>query len=352
MLPSSGSRAGALTAAAAEVLGIPAGRAGRGRCRRHRGGRPRVRPGRSWDRAAGDRHGCSDRDALRATHRRHGRSRHALLPCRHRPRSLPDGRGPQRWPRPAVGLRHAERLVGRALRLGGAVATGATTLCSCPTSAASGRHTWTPRCAAPGPVWLPQHTRTDLLRSALEGVAFAAAEALEALFPAGAAVDHLRLAGGGTAAPAWRQLLADALDVELRAVAVPGASGRGAAFLGARAAGLIDESVLAGDGDPGGHLGGAPRTRGRRPLPRPTHEVPAHGRAPAIRLPVLTPFARLTRPCPQLMRWVPRRPSEPAKGSGPQQGGVSRMTQPILEARGLSRSFGHVRALTGADFDV
>ncbi len=89
-----------------------------------------------------------------------------------------------------------------------------------------------------------QHTRTDLLRSALEGVAFAAAEALEALFPAGAAVDHLRLAGGGTAAPAWRQLLADALDVELRAVAVPGASGRGAAFLGARAAGLIDESAL------------------------------------------------------------------------------------------------------------
>ena len=28
------------------------------------------------------------------------------------------------------------------------------------------------------------------------------------------------------------------------------------------------------------------------------------------------------------------------------------MTEPILEARGLSRSFGHVRALTGADFDV
>ena len=25
---------------------------------------------------------------------------------------------------------------------------------------------------------------------------------------------------------------------------------------------------------------------------------------------------------------------------------------PILEARGLSRSFGHVRALDGADFDI
>jgi xylulokinase len=90
----------------------------------------------------------------------------------------------------------------------------------------------------------PQHTRTDLLRSALEGVAFATAEALAALFADAPAVDHLRLAGGGTAAPAWRQMLADVLEVELRAVAVPGASGRGAAFLGARAAGLMDEAAL------------------------------------------------------------------------------------------------------------
>jgi sugar (pentulose or hexulose) kinase len=39
-------------------------------------------------------------------------------------------------------------------------------------------------------------------------------------------------------------MLADVLDLELRAVAVPGASGRGAAFLGARAAGLMDESLI------------------------------------------------------------------------------------------------------------
>ena len=96
----------------------------------------------------------------------------------------------------------------------------------------------------------PQHTRTDLLRSALEGVALATAEALASLFPDGLTVDHLRLSGGGTAAPAWRQMLADALDVELRAVAVHGASGRGAAFLGARAAGVIDESMLLTLGTP------------------------------------------------------------------------------------------------------
>jgi xylulokinase len=90
----------------------------------------------------------------------------------------------------------------------------------------------------------PQHTRTDLLRSALEGVAYVAAEALAALFPDGLPVDHLRLAGGGTVAPAWRQLLADVLEVELRAVAIPAASSRGAALLGARASGLMDEQSL------------------------------------------------------------------------------------------------------------
>ena len=96
----------------------------------------------------------------------------------------------------------------------------------------------------------PQHTRKDLLRSALEGVALATGEALEALFPDGPVVDHLRLAGGGTGDPGWRQLLADVLDVELRAVAVPGASGRGAALLGARAAGLMEEGRVVELGTP------------------------------------------------------------------------------------------------------
>jgi xylulokinase len=96
----------------------------------------------------------------------------------------------------------------------------------------------------------PRHTRTDLLRAALEGVAFATAEALGALFPDGPAVDHLRLAGGGSTAPAWRQMLADALDVELQAVSVSGASGRGAAFLGARAAGLMNEAQVRELGTP------------------------------------------------------------------------------------------------------
>jgi xylulokinase len=90
----------------------------------------------------------------------------------------------------------------------------------------------------------PRHDRVNLLRAALEGVAFAISDAVDCVVAADDSVDHLRLAGGGSTDPAWRQVLADVLGRELRAVDVPAASGRGAALLGARAAGLMDEQTL------------------------------------------------------------------------------------------------------------
>src|SRR3984957_4281553 len=78
--------------------------------------------------------------------------------------------------------------------------------------------------------------RASLLRSALEGTAFAIRDALDALL-AGHRPPQLRLAGGGTPAAGWRQMLADVLELPLPAVDVPAASGRGAALLGAHAAG-------------------------------------------------------------------------------------------------------------------
>ncbi len=90
----------------------------------------------------------------------------------------------------------------------------------------------------------PRHDRTTLLRSALEGVAFTILAALDAMPGITDRVDHLRLAGGGSTAPAWRQMLATFLSYPLRAVHVPAASGRGAALLGARAAGNLDEAAL------------------------------------------------------------------------------------------------------------
>jgi xylulokinase len=90
----------------------------------------------------------------------------------------------------------------------------------------------------------PGHDRSTLLRTALEGVAFTISEAVNALPRIANRVDHLRIAGGGSTAPSWRQMLADVLGYQLRAVHVPAASGRGAALLGACAAGQLDELTL------------------------------------------------------------------------------------------------------------
>jgi xylulokinase len=95
--------------------------------------------------------------------------------------------------------------------------------------------------------------RTSLLRSALEGTAFAIRDALDALL-AGHRPPQLRLAGGGTLAPGWRQLLADVLGLPLYAVDVPAASGRGAALLGARAAGLLSFADIQGPLAPAARL--------------------------------------------------------------------------------------------------
>ena len=99
--------------------------------------------------------------------------------------------------------------------------------------------------------------RTSLLRAALEGTAFAIRDALDALLgdyrPA-----HLRLAGGGTLAAGWRQMLADVLEFPLHAVDVPAASGRGAALLGASAAGLISLRDIEGPLAPAARLVAGP----------------------------------------------------------------------------------------------
>jgi xylulokinase len=75
------------------------------------------------------------------------------------------------------------------------------------------------------------HRRSHLMRAALEGVAFAIRQGLEAIATTGIPIQKLRLAGGGTLEPAWRQLLAAAFQVPLYSITVPAASARGAAIL-------------------------------------------------------------------------------------------------------------------------
>jgi xylulokinase len=82
------------------------------------------------------------------------------------------------------------------------------------------------------------HQREDLLRAALEGVAFLLRGKLDDMRAAGCAPDKIRLAGGGTRHPAWRQLLADVLAVPLYPAGSGWLTARGAALIAAEAIGL------------------------------------------------------------------------------------------------------------------
>jgi xylulokinase len=102
------------------------------------------------------------------------------------------------------------------------------------------------------------HDRRTVLRSALEGVAYAIAEAFSALVGRDVP-DRLRLAGGGTVAQPWRQLLATVLGTALYSVETPAASGRGAALLGAWAAQLVSEDDITGRLAPKARLAAEPQ---------------------------------------------------------------------------------------------
>jgi xylulokinase len=88
--------------------------------------------------------------------------------------------------------------------------------------------------STPAGAWIGlglHHTRAHLARAALEGVAFSIAQGFAALQATGADPGELRLAGGGSLHPQWRQLLADVLQRPLRSVETGSASARGAALL-------------------------------------------------------------------------------------------------------------------------
>jgi xylulokinase len=77
------------------------------------------------------------------------------------------------------------------------------------------------------------HEREDLMRSALDGVAGLLRERLDDLRAVGHAPRRVLLGGGGTATPAWRELLARALGLPLREAATTWLTPTGAARLAA-----------------------------------------------------------------------------------------------------------------------
>ena len=101
------------------------------------------------------------------------------------------------------------------------------------------------------------HQREHLLHAALEGVAFGIRVALEAL-PGASSAPTLRLAGGGSLHPAWRQMLADILGRELVTVDTSDASARGATLLAGIANGIWTDAAATASVAPAMHLAATP----------------------------------------------------------------------------------------------
>ena len=83
-----------------------------------------------------------------------------------------------------------------------------------------------------------RHERRHLTRAVLEGVAFGLRDGLDLMTAAGMpSPGEIRVSGGGTASPLWRQILADVLDTELATVDTTEGAAFGAALLAAVGAG-------------------------------------------------------------------------------------------------------------------
>jgi xylulokinase len=89
------------------------------------------------------------------------------------------------------------------------------------------------------------HERDDLLRAALEGVAFLLRTKLDDLRHLGCHPEQVVIAGGGSRHPGWRSLLADVLQLPLYAASTPWLSARGATLIAGVAAGLYPTLAIA-----------------------------------------------------------------------------------------------------------
>jgi xylulokinase len=100
------------------------------------------------------------------------------------------------------------------------------------------RERWDPATAGAWEGLTLGHDRDDLVRGAIEGVAFLLRKRLDDLRAAGHQPEAVLLGGGGVTHPAWRQLLADVVALPLHPADTSWLSAVGAARAGAAAAGM------------------------------------------------------------------------------------------------------------------
>jgi len=84
-----------------------------------------------------------------------------------------------------------------------------------------------------------RHVRAHLTRAVVEGVCFGLRDSFELMKAAGLSeIKQVRITGGGTKSPVWRQILADVLGVELATVNATEGAAYGAALLAGVGAGV------------------------------------------------------------------------------------------------------------------
>ncbi|MDX1615138.1 MAG: xylulokinase [Candidatus Promineifilaceae bacterium] len=86
-----------------------------------------------------------------------------------------------------------------------------------------------------------RHTRANMTRAVLEGVAFGIKDSFTLIGQSGLGdIDQVRISGGGAKSPLWRQIMADVLGVELVTVNTTEGAAFGAALLAGVGAGAFD----------------------------------------------------------------------------------------------------------------
>ena len=92
-----------------------------------------------------------------------------------------------------------------------------------------------------------RHGRGHLTRAVLEGVAFGLKDSVELMKPLGLNVARVRVAGGGTRSPIWRQILADVFDAQLATTDATEGAAYGAALLAGVGAEVFESVEAASD---------------------------------------------------------------------------------------------------------
>ncbi len=105
---------------------------------------------------------------------------------------------------------------------------------------------WNPKARAAFIGLTIRHTRADMLRAAMEGVALNLRVILEVFSRQGSAIDAIRVIGGGVSGRLWAQIMADIYGVPLHRLAVlEEATSMGAAVIGGVGVGLYPDFSMA-----------------------------------------------------------------------------------------------------------